>query len=307
MPRPYPSLTALRAFEVAARHLSFKKAGEELHVTPAAVSLQVRMLEGELGVALFYRGHRSIALTSAGRAILPEVRAGFDAFARVMPRLEKRRQGRILKVATAPAFASKWLAMNLDRFPATHPDLGVEIRVHAAQELANYTRDGIDIGVRYGLGDYEGLTSERLLRDALIPVCSPRLMDGGTRFESPKDLIGHSLLHDDSLSFDPDFPVWDDWLRAAGVAGAATTGGLRFNSASDAIMAAVQGLGPLLARQTLVGADVLAGRLVRLFDVDYPLVHGFHVVYREDAIVRPEVSAFRDWLFGEIPAGAAWL
>jgi len=307
MPRPYPSLKALRVFEAAARHLSFKKAAAELHVTPAAVSLQIRLLEAELGAALFRRGNRSVELTEHGRAMLPEVQAGFTAFSRAMARLSAQGATMVLNVAAAPAFASKWLVVHLDRFPAAYPDLGLAIRVHAVQELMNYTRDGIDIGIRYGLGDYKGLSSERLLQDSLVPVCSPSFLAANGAPGHPGDLARLPFLHDDSLSFDPRFPVWDDWLAAAGAFGVPTAGGLRFNSATDAITAAIKGQGLLLARRSLVGADIQEGRLVRLFDIDFPLDHGFHVVYRKEALERREVRAFRDWLFRELPPDALWL
>lgn len=296
---PLPSLKALRAFEAAARHLSFKRASEELNVTPAAVSQQIKALEDDFGEALFVRRNRALSLTNTGRAILPEVRAGFEAFARGMKRLRERRARRMLKVASAPAFASKWLVTHLERFSARYPGLDADVCIFAAHELVDYGLEQIDIGIRYGRGEYPGLVSEKLLDDALFPVCSPRLAAPGV-LDTPGGLRGQTLLHDDSLGFDKTFPVWRDWLTAAGVTGVNAESGPRFNTASDAIAAAVQGAGILLARRALVAGDIAQGRLVRLFDFGFPLQHGFHVVYREGATMRPEVAAFRDWLFGEL-------
>jgi LysR family glycine cleavage system transcriptional activator len=152
--RRMPSLNALRAFEAAARHLSFKEAGQELHVTPAAISQQVRALEEEFGLPLFVRNNRSVALTDAGRLILPEVRQAFETLQRATQRLRELRHRPALRVASAPAFAAKWLVPNLERFYLRHP--GIDVHVIAKHELADYDRENIDIGVRYGLGSYPG-------------------------------------------------------------------------------------------------------------------------------------------------------
>lgn len=300
MRRPLPSLKALRAFEVAARHLSFKAASNELHVTPAAISQQIKGLEQDLGELLFHRRNRSLSLTDAGRMILPEIHSGFEAFARAMQRLHISKGRHVLKVASAPAFASKWLVTHLERFSSAFPELDIDIYVFAAHELIDYELEQIDIGIRYGRGGYAGLVCEQLLRDALFPVCSPKLAGAGAKFKTPSNLAGQTLLHDGSLDFDATFPDWEAWLTANGVRNFKAIGGPRFNTASDAIAAAIQGAGILLARESLVSGDIASGRLVRLFDINFPIRHGFHVAYRKESQSRPEVRAFRNWLFDEL-------
>ncbi len=298
MQRPLPSLKALRAFETAARHLSFKKAGQELHVTPAAISQQIKALEEEFGEALFLRQNRTLVLTHAGRLILPELREGFGGIARAVQRLYDLQSRCVLKVASAPAFAAKWLVPNLESFSGLHP--GYDVYVVAAHELIDYDLEHIDIGIRYGYGDYPGLLSEKLLPEALFPVCSPRLIETRSALRTPDDLRGHTLLHDDSLGFDDTFPDWAAWLAAVGANDVEAIAGPRFNTASDAIEAAIQGAGILLARQSVASADISAGKLVRLFEFDFPLKQSFHVVYSEANIRRPEIQAFRNWLVKEM-------
>jgi len=295
-----PSLNALRAFEAAARLRSFKKASEELNVTPAAISQQIKTLELDIGQKLFLRGYRPLGLTSAGRLIFPEVRNGFEALNQSMQRL-RRSQGRhSLKVACAPAFAAKWLVPELQHFSTAPLGFDTDVYVIAAHEIVDYERDHIDIGIRYGRGLYRGLASEQLFSDALCPVCSPKLRISRQRLRTPKDLSRHTLLHDDSLRFDETFPDWSVWLKAFGLSKVDAIAGPRFNTAADAIGAAVQGAGILLTRQSLIRAELASRALIRLFDLDYPLEHGFHVVYRSENLERLEVRAFRDWLVSDL-------
>ncbi len=299
---PWPSLNAMRVFDVACRHMSFKLASQELHVSPAAVSQQIKSLEQHFCAPLFRRRGRALELTDTGRRLRPDLSAGFAAIERA---LVQATQGspRILKIASAPAFAAKYLVPNIDDFGRHHP--GCDVYVLAAHELIDYRKEHVDIGVRYGLGTYKGLVSERLLSDSVLPVCSPNLLLRRRAIASPKGLARRTLLHDDSLRFDPSFPGWRQWFEHVGYGNVDLSRGPHFSTASDAIDAAVQGSGVLLARRSLIATELRAKTLVPLLDTEMPVPHGFFLVYRRQALERHEVFAFRQWLRGLFAEGAA--
>ena len=205
-----PPLNALRTFEAAARHLSFTKAAAELFVTQAAVSHQIRTLEDHLGARLFRRANRALMLTDEGQALVPAVRDAFDRLLAGVRRVEDLCCGGALTISTTPSFAATWLAGRLVRFQALHPE--IELHLGATPRLVDFAREGIDCGIRYGEGDWPGLRAERLFRTALMPVCSPILLDGAHPLRRPEDLAHHTLLH--ALDGGDD---WRLWLRAAGV------------------------------------------------------------------------------------------
>lgn len=296
-----PPLNALRAFEAAARHLSFKRAAEELNVTPAAISHQIKALEADIGTPLFRRLNRALLLTDAGQLLLPDIRDAFQSFHRAMDRLRSRASENVLTVATAPSFAAKWLVPRLDRFSRAHPEL--DVRISASMQMVDYETEGVDLGIRFGRGGYPGVTSELLLTDTAFPVCSPRLCDGEHPLRTPNDLRHHVLLHDESWQSNYEsFPTWGMWIQGAGVEGVDATRGTRFNMTSDVINAAIEGAGVALGRSTMVEGDLAAGRLVKPFDLSVPVEFAFYVVYRRNALDSPKVAAFRDWLFEEASA-----
>ena len=297
MPSRLPPLNALRAFEASARHRSFSRAAEELNVTPAAISHQIKAMEEYLSAKLFTRANRTLMLTQAGQSLLPGIHKGFTAFNEAMEAFGLYDQTGMLTVAVTPSFAAKWLVHRIEHFNRAYPD--VDIRMTTSMNLSDYARDGIEIGVRYGKGDYGGLLSEHLLSTEIIPVCSPRLLTGSRRLESPADLASVTLLHDDSHRHEEMYPDWAMWLRAAGAPEVDPTHGLRFDTAGETQNAAVEGVGVALGRTTLVSDDVEAGRLVRLFDLVLPSDFAYWIVYTETSIKRPKVKAFRDWLKAE--------
>ncbi|MDD9914440.1 MAG: transcriptional regulator GcvA [Rhodospirillaceae bacterium] len=297
MPSRLPPLNALRAFEASARHRSFSRAAEELNVTPAAISHQLKALEEYLSAKLFTRANRTLMLTQAGQSLLPGIHKGFTAFNEAMEAFGLYDQTGMLTVAVTPSFAAKWLVHRIEHFNRAYPD--VDIRMTTSMNLSDYARDGIEIGVRYGKGDYGGLLSEHLLSTEIIPVCSPRLLTGSRRLESPADLASVTLLHDDSHRHEEMYPDWAMWLRAAGAPEVDPTHGLRCDTAGETQNAAVEGVGVALGRTTLVSDDVEAGRLVRLFDLVLPSDFAYWIVYTETSIKRPKVKAFRDWLKAE--------
>jgi LysR family glycine cleavage system transcriptional activator len=302
MARRLPPLNALRAFESAARHLSFAKAAEELNVTPAAISHQIKGLEAQLGVKLFRRANRAIWLTEAGQACLPDLRDGFDRLAQGIERLRSQQSRGVLTVSAAPGFAGKWLVSRLDRFRSANPE--IDVRLDASTQMSDFDRDGVDIAIRYGLGKYEGVDSKLLLCEEVSPVCSPRLVDGDPPLREPGDLRHHTLLHDAIFFHDEPFPDWRMWLAAAGVRDMDTERGPRFSSSEHALQAAIDGHGVALGRSVMAESDIEAGRLVRPFALSYPVSFAYYVVAPYGWRERPKVAAFARWLLAE--AGVAW-
>ena len=295
-----PPLNALRAFEAAARHLSFLAAAEELNVTPAAISHQIKALEADLGVKLFRRLNRAVRLTDAGQACVPGLREGFERISEAVARARQGHSAGPLTVTSSPAIASKWLVPRLERFRALHP--AIDLRIDASMNLVDFTREDVHLGLRYGRGHYPGLHTELLLRSELFPVCSPALLKGKHALRTPADLRHHTLIHDETLVLDPSCPDWAMWLKAAGVDGIDVAHGLHFNSSALAIDAAVGGRGVALARNVFAADDLAAGRLVRPFGAALPVDFAIYVVIPPALVSVPKVKAFRDWLFAEAAA-----
>ncbi len=266
MHRPMPPLNALRAFEAAARHLSMTKAAHELHVTAGALSHQIRGLEDALGLKLFQRGVRSIALTAAGRQLYPALRIGFTHIRDAINDLASTGDTRILVVSTPPGFAAKWLAPRLYRFSSAYPD--IDARVSSSLSSADFTTDGVDVALRNlsvdAVADPD-LVVEKLFELHLLPVCSPKLIEAHGPFASPAALAGVPLIHDDSLASRAEVPDWGDWFKAAGVSDANTSRGLRFSNADHAIDATLGGAGVLLAHDILAYDALRTGQLVVAF------------------------------------------
>lgn len=302
-PRRLPPLNALRAFEAVARHLSMKLAADELHVTPAAVSHQIKGLERHLGVTLFRRLNRALLLTDEGQLCLPGVREGFERLARAMDPLRARERRSVLVASVAPSFATRWLVPRLDRLAAVHPDL--ELRITAEMSLADFRRDDVDVAIRFGAGQYPGLRSVKLFGDTVIPMCSPRLTRGRGALKRPSDLLRFTLLHDDSLNTDSTAPDWASWLKAAGVDDPNPHRGPHFNQTDHALQAAINGLGVVLSRRTIAEGDMAEGRLVAPFDLQLPMTFAYHLVCPEMMADRPKVVAFREWLLSELRQPAA--
>lgn len=297
-----PPLNSLRAFECAARHLSFKKAAAELNVTPAAISQQVRALEAEIGRPLFRRMTREIALTEAGRAGLSALTEGFQRLREGTDAMRNRRRHDFLTVSVAPTFGAKWLVPRLERFRAAHP--GIDVRLDASDALADFTTDGIDIGLRYGRGRYGNLASELLLRETAIPVCAPSLIERGPPLREPADLLGHTLLHVQRKLDNESGPTWRMWLRAAGVEHPDPERGPTFSVEGMAAEAAAEGHGVALVGSVVVEADLKSGRLVRPFPqpVAEAMAFSYYLVYPVDRAEDPRIAAFREWVLAEAAA-----
>ena len=287
-----PPLNALRAFEAAARHLSFSKAADELAVTPAAVSHQIKGLEEWLAIPLFRRLNRAVLLTDEGQSYLLGVREGLEAINNATEKLIAQGTSGSLTVSTLPSFAVRWLLPRLSRFQEKHPEINVKIS--ATDTLTDFNKEGVDVVIRYGSGNYPDLHSELLLKeDSLFPVCSPTLLEGVKPLGKPEDLAHHILLHDD-LRVD-----WETWLSAADVKGVDSKKGISYNDSSMVLTAAMAGQGVALGRSTLAAEDLAAGRLVKPFDIELKGLHSYYFVCPKEFVARPQIVAFRDWLYEE--------
>lgn len=291
MIQPLPPLGALRAFEAAARHLSMKRAAEELHVTPGAVSLQVKELETTLGVSLFVRRTRSLELTPQGSRYFHALRPAFRLIRESTAEIIASTRTPVLTVGCTPTFAAQWLMPRLCRFETQAPD--VDVRISATNRIADFGRDGIDIAVRHGFGRYDGLVSERLLNDTLTAVCSPALPGRIGGLASPDDLARTALLHDASRR------DWQLWLKAAGAAGVDSARGPVFVDSNGAIEAAKAGHGVALARQSFVERELAEGSLIAPFPQRITSDLAFYLVYPATALDQPHIAAFRHWLLDE--------
>lgn len=293
-----PPLNALKAFEAAARHLSFTKAADELDVTPGAISQQIRIMEEYTNVPLFRRTGRQVLLTDAAQAALPLVREGFEKLAeagRIMR--APARKGKVM-ISCAPSFAAKWLAPKLDGFHAEHPE--IEAWVSADMTLTDFTTTDTDLAIRYGRGVYDGLRSEKLLEETVLPVCSPRLMDGPDAIRKPEDLARHTLLHDESTERDLSCPDWSSWLRGRGVTGIDAIRGPRFNQSMLVIEAAATGRGVALAKKAIAAADLASGRLVAPFADGSTLIDfAYYIVSPKGRTQSIETRTFIKWLKAE--------
>jgi len=303
MYRPMPPLNALRAFEAAARHLSLSRAAQELHVTAGALSHQIRGLEELLGLKLFERRVRSIALTPAGKLLYPGLQTGFARIQEAVAGLGAVGDQRVLVVSTAPGFTAKWLAPRLYRFAAAQPD--IDVRVSSSFGYANFTTDGIDVALRNFVrraAPDPALVIEKLVEVSLLPVCSPRLSAAHGPFAGPAALARVPLIHDDALAGRPEVPTWADWFRAAGVQGVDVSRGLRFNSTDHALDAAGEGAGVLLAHDLLAYDELRTGRLV--IPVARPMSTGraYYFVCPKRRSESPQVQAFRTWIKQELAA-----
>lgn len=291
MTRRIPPFPAVRAFEAAARHLSFKRAAEELHVTQSAISHQVKVLEQYLEVALFRRKPQGVNLTDAGKTYLPLVGGALDRLTSASELLRADRLGGPLTVGMSSAFASRWMVPRLGRFRDAFPS--IELRIATFSRPVDFARDDVDVAIRVGLGDWPGLEARRLASSVLFPVCSPTLPLGGTPLQRPADLRHHTLLHYDYGE------EWSKWLETAGVSCVDASRGPRFDDCNVMFQAAIDGQGVGLTFSALAAPDLNAGRLITLFDVKTMPTGWYHVVFPKASADRPKIIAYSDWLLDE--------
>ena len=291
MPKRLPPLNALKAFEVAARTLSFTRAAEELHVTQAAVSHQIKLLEQSLGIKLFRRLNRALRLTDAGQAYLPSVSKAFELLSEATNNLDLAQQRGTLTVTVLPSFAARWLVPRLGKFLRAYPE--IDVRIAPAIETVDFASEDVDIGIRYGMGNWPGLRATWLMNEDIYPVCSPQLLEGAQPLRGLSDLKNQVLLHDDGHD------DWNKWLMAAGVADVDPLRGPVITDSSMLLQAAIGGEGVALARSVLVAEDLSAGRLIKPFALNLPAQYAYYVVHPESVSNSYKINSFRDWLLSE--------
>ena len=290
-----PSLNGLRAFEAAARHLSFTVAAAELNVTQTAISHQIKRLEEELGVRLFVRQNRALALTPQAREYLPGVRAAFNDLRLATDRLLRKDNDHVLTVSTLASLAAKWLLPRLSAFQEAHP--GIDVRITTSTNLVDFKSGDVDAAIRYGRGLWPGLRADWLMADEMFPVCSPALLSGDKPLKCPEDLAHWTLLHS-SGGYDDD---WRLWLTAAGLpTDISKQPGLTFDLILMTVQAAIDGIGVAMGRTSYVEADIAKGRLVVPFKITLPVDAGFYLVSPEARADTPKLEAFRQWLKASI-------
>ncbi|MBO6559146.1 MAG: transcriptional regulator GcvA [Nisaea sp.] len=288
-------LNGLRCFEAAARHMSFKLAAAELFVTPAAVSQQIKALETELGCSLFLRRPRSLELSAEGARLAPVVRDAFSRLLAAVNDLKEQEEGRPLTVSVLPSFAVKWLIPRLSRFRMRYPE--IDVRIAAEDRKADFVTDGVDVALRLGDGNYEGLHVEKIMSERIYPVCSPEVAARPPGLHRPEDLKHYPLLHDVN-SFAGE--SWDHFLEHFGVEGVDVRRGAFFTQMDMVLQAAIEGQGVALARSQLVTDDLRAGRLIRPFGTETPALLAYYFVCREEALRSNKVAVFRDWVLDEV-------
>lgn len=289
-----PPLTALRAFDAAARHMSFAKAADELSVTPAALSFQIKSLEEHLGTPLFRRLNRAVDLTEAGVVLAPGVSDGFRTLANAWRGAQRLQDTQSLTVTAGPGFTSKWLAPRLFEFAQAHPE--IELRFSAALRIMDFGRDAIDVAIRFGRDDDDGLFSLSLAEEWVAPVMVPALAE---QFPDAQSLTQAPLIFDDSINFIESRCDWSAWFEAMGVA-FDPTHGPRFSQADHAVDAALAGVGVVLGRRALVVKDIDEGRLIMPYGTALSTGARYRFLCPDGSENRPQVKAFRDWMLHEI-------
>jgi LysR family glycine cleavage system transcriptional activator len=309
-----PALSTFRTFEAAVRHRSFAKAAQELSVTPAAVSQQMKKLESHLGVLLFVRGPNALQLTEDGLAMYPKIREGLESFAAGVE-ATRHRLRQTLNVTVPPAFATRWLIPRLARFSVACPEVSIRITSHLGNidgpdnasaptvALIDPRSETSEVAIRFGTGLYPDYQVEKMFTPDYVVACSPSLCHGDPPLRQPSDLSRHILIHDESIPAVEHIPNWQAWLRLAGVSGIDTGRGLRFSNAILALEAAIDGQGVAFVHQPHIEADLVAGRLVMPFALRIPSLYSYYLLTSRAATGQPVVLAFQQWLAEEIGQG----
>lgn len=293
-----PPLNGLRNFEAASRHMSFKRAAEELNVTPTAVSHQIRRLEEFLGKRLFLRQNRGLELTREAQEYLPSVRVAFEELRNATERLRQRDDADKLTVSTLTYVGARWIVQRLGRFQALHPS--IEVSIATSSEPVEFGKGGADVGIRRGNGRWPRLRADWLMNQKLVPVLSPRLLESGPPVRAAADLTRFTLLH---VAAEP--AAWRRWFDYAGAPEAEVAPGITFDQSITAIQAAIDGLGVALGRTPFVHAELDAGVLVAPVPTLLSDDEDFYIVAPEDNAERAPIMAFRQWMLREVQAELA--
>jgi len=288
MNRKLPPLNALRAFEAAARHLSFTRAAEELHVTHGAVSQQIKGLEDYYQQLLFVRSKGKVSLNSAGRQLLPVVSDALDRIERVGSRLRDEIDTEVLTIQLTAAFAGQWLIPRLSDFQQRHP--GLTVRLSPSHTFSGFRAQEPDVAIRYGASHFRGVVMEKLFDVDAFAACAPSLLQGEQPLRSAADLAQHKLIHDD------DGEAWRALAEEAGVDDLELGKGLYYADASLALQVAVEGQGVIVAGSILAARDLAAGRLVIPFNTFVRQRNAYYLYFPEQSAGEEKVQAFRTWI-----------
>jgi LysR family glycine cleavage system transcriptional activator len=300
MPTHIPGTRALRALDAAARHLNFTRAADELGLTPAAISHQIKEIEDQLGMALFVRTSRTVQLTAAGNVIHEAAVEALTMLGQAVTKARKIRRGATeLKVTADATFASKWLVPRIDSFRKRRPE--IELRFDISSQLRDFVHDDIDVAIRFGAGKYPGLVAECLFDNVIIPVCSPKLLESGPPLREPRDLLQHTLVHIEWSRQGVTWPNWRMWMAAAGVEDFDDSKCVLFEDSSHAIQAAIEGSVVALGDFAMIADDLSSGRLVRPFElgIKMPADFAYYLVYPAEVSDDSRIVAFREWIFDE--------
>jgi len=303
MSRLLPGTRALRTLEAAGRHLNFTRAADELGLTPAAVSYQIREIEDQLGLVLFSRTSRTIRLTDQGAVLFEAATEALGVLNRAVGRARKMARGQtMLRVSADAQFAAKWLMPRVESFRQAHPT--IEFRFDISSELRDFDQDDIDVAIRFGIGKYPGLASHRLFDNVIVPVCSPSLLKSGRPIREPRDLVHHTLAHIEWSRQGVTWPNWRMWMAAAGVDDFDDSRTVVFGTSSEVLQAALEGFAVALADFAMVAGDLSEGRLVRPFElgIRVPPEFAYFLVYPQASAEDPRIVAFRDWILPEAAA-----
>lgn len=283
-----PPLNALRAFEASARQLSFTRAAEELFVTQAAISHQIKALEDNLGIKLFMRKNRSLLLTEEGQSYYLDIKDVFNALHDATERLLARGAKGAITVSLQPSFAIQWLVPRLNTFNLLHPD--IDVRIKAVDQPENSLTEDVDLAIYYGRGRWSGIHAEQLHTEYLIPVCSPLLLSGSKPLGVIDDLANHTLLHDASRR------DWKRWFKHVDFNGGNVNHGPIFSHSAMVLQAAIHGQGVALAHSVLAKPDIDSGRLVCPFKEVLISKNSYYIVCREKQLELGKIAAFREWV-----------
>jgi LysR family glycine cleavage system transcriptional activator len=287
-----PPLNALKAFEASARQLSFTRAAEELFVTQAAISHQIKSLEEFLGIKLFMRKNRALLLSEEGQAYYLDIKDVFNTINDATERLLARGAKGSITVSTQPSFAIQWLVPRLNAFNTLHPD--IDVRIKAVDQPESSLTEDVDVAIYYGRGHWADIHAEQLQKEYLVPVCSPLLLQGKKPLEKVEDLINHTLLHDTSRR------DWKRWFKQVGVKATNVNHGPIFSHSAMVVQAALHGQGVALAHSFLARPDIDSGRLICPFEEVLESKNAYYVVCRERQVDLGKIAAFREWVLDTV-------
>ncbi|EHP42679.1 LysR family transcriptional regulator [Cupriavidus basilensis OR16] len=300
MKRMLPGTRALRTFEAAGRHLNFTRAAQEVGLTPAAVSYQIKEIEDQLGITLFARNSRSIQLTPAGAVLFEAAAEALDTLQRATSRARRMARGPAhLRISLGAMFATSWLLPRLARFRAANPAL--ELTFDISDQVRDFDTDDVDIAIRFGVGHYEDTCSDRLFDTLVVPICSPKLLEAGARLQTPRDLLGHTLCYVDCPVDGMAWPDWRLWMAAAGVDDFDDSRCVAFADSSHVVQAVIDGAAIGLVELPMIANDLAQGRLVRLFELGVRIApaYAYHLVYPARSSQDPRILAFSQWMRDE--------